>query len=326
MQVFTTENFSGSERVAYWNEVICDYMLDVNTSIEMPNTGIHHFRGKLIRNDIADLSLIEVQSQGPLCTISRDLRRTRHADDEFAMLNVQITGSSIINQAGRSARLGPGNMVLYDSRLPHNGRLDNDTRNLLLRMPRRQIIHRIPYLKEITSVVLDPRKTMTRLAYDMLLSLNGQLPAGDTDDNTTVTNAILDTITAAVSSSFRNSDGNFSSSSGALLHRVKTFIDFHLLKHELNPEQIASAHSVTVRYLNKLFAKENTSITRWICKRRLQKCTELLSCSQNINRNIDDIAYQCGFGSLPYFYRKFKQYYGCTPREYKLNMSILEYD
>ncbi len=321
MQVFSTENLRGSERIAYWNEVICDYALDVNTSIEMPAGCTPRFTGKLTRNDIGNLSLIDIVSEGPLCTVSRDLRRTCHAEDEFAMLNVQVSGSSIINQAGRSACLKPGNMVLYDSRLPHNGRVDCDTRNLLLRIPRGDIIHRIPYLREVTTVVLDPYKTMTRLAYDMLLSLNSQLPAGDADGNEAVANTILDTVTAAVSGSFRSSDAGFPSSSSALLHRVKSFIDYNLLQPDLDPKRIASAHHVSVRYLNRLFAREHTSITRWICKRRLQKCTELLSCTRDINRNIDDIAYLCGFSSLPYFYRRFKQHYGCTPREYKLRIS-----
>ena len=321
MQVFSTENLRGSERLTYWNEVVCDYALDVNTSIEMLDGCTPQFTGKLTRNDIGNLSLIEIVSEGPLCTVSRDLRRTCHAEDEFAMLNVQVSGTSIINQAGRSARLKPGNMVLYDSRLPHNGRMDYETRNLLLRIPRADFIHRIPYLGEVTTVVLDPYKTMTRLAYDMLLSLNNQLQAGAADGNESVTNTILDTITAAVSGSFRNNDAGFSSASSALLHRVKSFIDYNLLQPDLDPEQIASAHHVSVRYLNRLFARENTSITRWICKRRLQKCTEILSCSRDISRNIDDIAYRCGFSSLPYFYRRFKQHYGCTPREYKLRTS-----
>ena len=55
------------------------------------------------------------------------------------------------------------------------------------------------------------------------------------------------------------------------------------------------------------------------CNRRLKKCAEILSHSRNMHRNIDDIAYLCGFSSLPYFYRRFKQRYGCTPREYRLN-------
>ena len=322
MKVFTTQNLVGDEHVSYWNEVMSDHFLDVNLKGDIPSADDpSRYRGKLIRNDIGNLSVTEIIGHGPLSSvsISRDMHSACDADNGFASLNLQITGSSLINQAGRDAHLKPGNIALCDSRLPYDGKVGFNTANLLLCVPHKHILHRIPYLEEIASVVLDPGKAMTRLAYDMLLSLNRQLLAGYTDDDTILTNAILDTITAAVSSSFRDKDGNCSSSSNALLYRVKTFIDLHLFAHELNPEQIASAHYVTVRYLNKLFARENTSITRWVCKRRLEKCTEILSHSRNIHRNIDDIAYQCGFSSLPYFYRRFKQYYGCTPREYRLN-------
>ena len=325
MKVFTTEDLIGAEHVSYWNEVMSDYVAELNMEGEIPSMGFPCYRGKLVRNDIGNLSVIGITGQGPLSavSISRNMHHASANDEGFATLNLQITGSSIMNQAGRNAQMRPGNMILCDSRLPCDGKVDFNTENLLLHIPHAQIVHRIPDLKEIAATVFDPRKTITRLAYDMLLSLNRQLLAGYTENDTTVTDAILDTITAAVFSSFHERDGNCSSTSGALLHRVKTYIDLHLFTHELSPEQIASAHYVTVRYLNKLFAREDMSITRWICKRRLEKCAEILSHSRNMNRNIDDIAYQCGFNSLPYFYRRFKQYYGCTPREYRLGASTV---
>ena len=323
MQIFTTEHLPVSERIAWWTEVVCDYALDVNTSIEIPDADIPHFRGKLTGNGMGSLGLVELSIQGAQSSsISRDLSRTRRADDEFALLNMQITGSSIVNQAGRTACMRPGDMVLYDSRLPHNGIVENNPSSLLLRIPRAEIIYRVPYLEEITTVLLDPRKTMTRLVHDMMLSLNRQLPAADTDNDPILADAILDAVTAAVTSSFRRKDSSCSSSGGALLWRVKSFIDHRLLDSNLSSEQIASAHGVTVRYLNQLFAKEDTSITRWICKRRLEKCAEILSSSWHINRNIHDIAYLCGFNSISYFYHSFKQRYGYTPREYRLNASI----
>ena len=325
MRIFTSEDLIGAEYVSYWNEVMSDNFLDVDMTGEVPDVGASppRYRGKLVRNDVGDLSVTEIIGQGPLSTvsISRDMHHAAAADDDFATLSLQITGSSIINQAGREAHLTPGNMVLCDSRLSYNGTVDLNNATLLLHIPHRHIIHRIPYLEDIAAAVLDSRKTITRLAYDMLLSLNRQLLAGYTDNDTILTDAILDTITAAVMSNFQDRDGNCSSNSGALLQRVKTFTDLHLLSHELNPEQVAAAHYVTVRYLNRLFAGENTSITRWINKRRLERCAEILRSSRNIHRNIDEIAFQCGFSSLPYFYRKFKQQYGCTPREYRLEVS-----
>ena len=326
MRIFTTDDLIGADYVSYWNEVMSDNFLDVDMRGGIPRGGASfpHYRGKLVRNDIGDLSVTEITGQGPLSTvsISRAMQETAAAaDDEFATLNLQITGSSTVSQAGRDAHLRPGNMVLCDSRLPYDGTVDLNNATLLLHVPRRRIAHRIPYLEDIAAVVLDPRKTITRLAYDMLLSLNRQLLAGYTENDAILTDAILDTVTAAVTSNFHDRDGNCSSSGDALLHRAKTFIELHLLSPGLSPEQVAAAHQVTVRYLNKLFAGENTSITRWINKRRLEQCAAILRSPRNMDRNIDEIAFQCGFSSLPYFYRRFKRQYGCTPREYRLGVS-----
>ena len=326
MRIFTTEDLIGADYVSYWNEVMSDNFLDVDITGGIPDVGAAppRYRGKLVRHDIGDLSVTEITGHGPLSTvsISRVMRETAAAaDDEFATLKLQITGSSIISQAGRDARLRPGNLVLCDSRLSYDGAADLNNATLLLHVPHRHIIHRIPYLEDVAAVVFDPRKTITRLAYDMLLSLNRQLLAGYTDNDAILTDAILDTVTAAVTSSFRDRDSNCSSAGGALLYRVKTFIELHLLSPGLSPEQVAAAHQVTVRYLNRLFAGENTSITRWINARRLEKCAEILRSTRNMERNIDEIAFQCGFSSLPYFYRRFKQQYGCTPREYRLGVS-----
>ena len=169
-------------------------------------------------------------------------------------LNVQIAGTTTVNQSGRTVRLTPGDMVLYDSRMPHHGRGGSDVRGLLLRIPRNEIIHRIPYLEAVSTVAFDSSKAMTRLAFDMLLSSHRQLQTGRTETDAEFAGAVLDTIAAAASSSFRDSDDHFSSSGRALLHRVKLYIDRHLFTPELDPEQIARAHQVSVRYLNKLFA------------------------------------------------------------------------
>jgi len=319
MQIFTTENLSNADRITYWNEVICDYLLDVTSRFDVSKESLSRFNGTLVKHDFDRLALMDVRCREPF-TVSRGACRTAHAEDEFAMLNVQITGTTIVTQAGRTACLTPGQMVLYDSRMPHRGwgREDSDFRGLLLRIPRADIVHRIPYLDAVSTVTLDSRKVLTRLAFDMLLSLHRELQTGEAETDSALVEALLDTIAAAAASSFRNTDDHCSGSSQALLHRVKLYIDQRLFSQELGPQQIAQAHQVTVRYLNKLFAREDTSITRWICARRLQKCAEVLRSPQRRRRNIDAIAYQCGFNSLPYFYRKFRQHYDCSPREYML--------
>ena len=55
--------------------------------------------------------------------------------------------------------------------------------------------------------------------------------------------------------------------------------------------------------------------TEYINTRRLQQASVLLS---NTDTEIVNIALDCGFENLSYFYRRFRQFFGCTPRIYRL--------
>lgn len=60
--------------------------------------------------------------------------------------------------------------------------------------------------------------------------------------------------------------------------------------------------------------------TEIVNKARLEYAAMKLALSSD---DIIDISIDCGFLSLPYFYKVFKQYYGMTPRQYKLNRQSL---
>lgn len=44
-------------------------------------------------------------------------------------------------------------------------------------------------------------------------------------------------------------------------------------------------------------------------------CTMLIE----TNLQVDEISYACGFESLPFFFRQFKKYKGCSPKQFKLH-------
>jgi AraC-like DNA-binding protein len=51
-----------------------------------------------------------------------------------------------------------------------------------------------------------------------------------------------------------------------------------------------------------------------------QKMIESAALLNNTEKSIDEIAYQVGYDSLSFFYRKFKEYYGETPYKYRKKM------
>jgi len=102
--------------------------------------------------------------------------------------------------------------------------------------------------------------------------------------------------------------------STSMLRRVQEYVEKNLDDEILSPEQVASAQNVSMRYINKLFAREGTSIARWIRIRRLERCRIDLESPDHSNQSISDIAYSHGFGNISSFNRAFRSHFGLSPR------------
>ena len=69
------------------------------------------------------------------------------------------------------------------------------------------------------------------------------------------------------------------------------------------------------KYLGRQFKKATgMSLDLYICKRRVERAVDLL---QNTDNSITDIAYRSGFDTITYFNRRFRQFIGMSPTEYR---------
>lgn len=102
-----------------------------------------------------------------------------------------------------------------------------------------------------------------------------------------------------------------------MLARIKDYAIHHLGDPSLSPEQIATAHHVSVRYLHKLFQSEETTVARWIQRRRLEMCARDLSRRAAASPTVSCVARRWGFVSPAHFSRVFRAAYGATPREWR---------
>ena len=72
--------------------------------------------------------------------------------------------------------------------------------------------------------------------------------------------------------------------------------------------------------LTNSFKKEfNTSIMTYVCNLRLKKAKEMLEKSR---KSVKEISTDCGFYDQNYFSKTFSKYYGCSPTDYRKNLSI----
>jgi AraC-like DNA-binding protein len=105
---------------------------------------------------------------------------------------------------------------------------------------------------------------------------------------------------------------------------LRAAIEAQLSDPSLDPEAIAAAADVTVRYANAVLAEQKTSIMRLVRDRRLTNCRRALEDPSQIRRTISEIAYSQGFSDMTHFGRIFAEAYGLLPRDYRKSHRRIE--
>jgi AraC-like DNA-binding protein len=99
-----------------------------------------------------------------------------------------------------------------------------------------------------------------------------------------------------------------------LLKRVEACLD-EFQDDQVESRDVARRLELSPCHFCKLF-KQQTGLTfsEYRLLRRVEKARKLLL---DPARRISEVAYACGFGSLPYFVRAFRRHQGCSPSQYR---------
>ena len=101
----------------------------------------------------------------------------------------------------------------------------------------------------------------------------------------------------------------------ARLRAIKGDIEAHLANGDLSPGAVARRQQISDSYIRKLFESEETSFSRFVLGRRLDRARRMLTNPRWADRSVASIAFDAGFGDLSYFNRAFKRHYGATPSD-----------
>lgn len=99
------------------------------------------------------------------------------------------------------------------------------------------------------------------------------------------------------------------------LRNIEAYIAAHYQDSQLSAQQIADQFDVSANYLPRKFQLlSGMSLNSYILQVRMEHAAKLL---QDNELPIAEIALQVGIENESYFYKLFKKYYGCTPKEFK---------
>lgn len=101
------------------------------------------------------------------------------------------------------------------------------------------------------------------------------------------------------------------------LGEALTYMNQHISK-DLNLQYIAEHVSISEAHFSRVFKQlVGMNVSNYITVKRIHLAKDLLT---NSNMKVSSIAEQCGFKSMPYFYRTFKKNTSMTPTEFRKNI------
>ena len=231
------------------------------------------FSAELKALDLDAVNLVELTCSPS--EVLRTPRLVRAADPELYSVVFALRGSLDVEQAGRSARLGPYGFALYDSSRPFRIGIDSDSRTAtLLRLHLPRVLLGLPRAESdrLLAVGMSGREGMGALLTQFVTGLTAASAVCRPGDVTRLGGIAVDLLTATLAHQLDAEERvPEESRQRALLVRIDAFVRRNLHETGLSPATVAAAHHISVSHLHRLFETRDTTVSAWIRHLRLER-------------------------------------------------------
>jgi len=311
--VFSTSEVATGDRADYWNEITNRYFGPLETRA----TGRSEFHATLATRPVSFLRAFYIVGSGH--QIWRNKSNGGTVPDSLKLL-LQVRGRCRVDQEGRTAELQPGSWCVYDTWRPYGITNFGKVEQIVIQIPRDQIIDR-SFRRLAEPFVADPQHSpMAQVAGSFIRSYADPALAPE-DGDEFLAETTVGFVRHALHSNLTQRRSPQRPSS-VLRARIKQYILAHLSNPDLSIEQIALAMGCSKRYLHQVFAAENQTIERYIWRLRVEQCCEALATRGQADKSISAIAFEWGFNSSAHFSRLFKSQMGVAPTSYRRDLRV----
>lgn len=312
---FSTAAVRAVDRLAYWREAVCETYILLGCETSAPTA----FSGEieLSRHDKISTSFVGGSDQ-VVRRRARDLSRDVEAS---FILSLQLEKESLVEQGDRLAHLKPGDFAMYSSLRQYRLRLPGGFRQLVVQIPRDILLAHFPSADDFVALTASSETTLGRITAETLPKLVAALEEADGHASISCQNTIIDLLVSALAP-MNASAFELNSSDRLALLRARSMIDESVSDPDLSREGVAAAVGLSVRRLNELFQKEDSSITNAIRSARFNRIAGDLTDPKLRNVSISEIALSRGVTNLQNFSKAFRERFGCSPSEYRAGVLV----
>ncbi|GAA4539294.1 helix-turn-helix domain-containing protein [Pseudonocardia xishanensis] len=296
-------------REEVWEEILSRTLLPM--SVRLPDGAARSFRGRVRRQWVDDLALVE-------CSSDPFRGRRGHAhlatdDDDYLAVIVDVTGREHVAQGGMVVDVHPGGGVALSGGSDMHFEVTTAYRKRCLVVPSRALAEATGMGPRHGCVELRPDNPAVALLDGYLGTLARTLPGMAGPARTAARQAAIQLVAGAL----QPDPGGWAADAAvepALRASMDSWIDRHLLDAELSPEAIAAAHAVSVRTVYRLFERNGETFRQVVRTRRLDRARQELA---DGDRPVAAIAARWGFADASHFSRTFKTAFGVSPRDFR---------
>jgi AraC family transcriptional regulator, positive regulator of tynA and feaB len=292
-----------------WQKGLADIFVELEFAPASPQQKLV---GLMYTYAFGDVSFVRAITRGGAHTVIRSREMIERSEHNNFFIGCVLAGSATLTQAGHVAALERGDLAILDSTIEYGIEVPLGFDALWVRVPRYRIEGRLTSLEQVMSQRVNGSAGLGYLASNLLRSALREATKISPSDANRITNSLLDLLSMSLECSFAG-DPAISRGSQSTLRRIQRYVDDHLDDEDLSLEIIASALSMSTRYVNKLFEREGISAARWIRIRRLERCRADLENPDKRNLSISEIAFENGFGNISSFNRAFKAQFKVAP-------------
>lgn len=275
----------------------------------------HAFQGDFEAANFLSASVFSMATGGHIA--ERTAEHIRTEDKDHVIVTFQVQGMLKITQHGKQVQLTPGQVGLYLSGKPAQLECYGDYQSHSVRIPIDRLTTRPQRWDELGALAFDGSQG---LAPPVRSFLTGLLPVAPTLTSSTraaVANNLVGLVEAMLADLYLPEEDPQQPHAAELLEQCLVFIDAHLSDPELNPQIVADAAHISVRYLHQIFKRSGITCASYIRSRRLERVKADLALGEFATVSVEKILQRWGVQNPSHFGQVFKRIEGCTPVEFR---------
>lgn len=303
---YDTAGLPAVDRSRHWEAAVGQTYF----SLQLQFQDSARFEGALRSWQLGALSLSHLASS-PLC-YRRLKQHLRDIGEEQYLVTVPRLAAIRFSQAGRDTQCVPGSFLLEHGQSPYEFSYAQSNELWVLKVPGDMLRMRLHSPDRYCALAFDASQGAGWLFASYVNLIGQQLLRGDETARHVLNQHLVELLSCSIEGDSRVLDSRDSAVRAAHLARIERYAREHLAQMALNPEQVARACGISVRYLHELYRDQGQTFGQWVRSQRLASAHhDLTAGTQSIAR----VAQHWGFADQAHFSRSYKRQYGRTPRQ-----------